>query len=117
MRTLGIAGIFHDATVALFEDGQLVYAIEEERLSRVKLAKTFPHLAVEHVFAERGIGLNDVDAIGFYWSPRVDGGWAKRLLREDLARLPGATASLLFHKHATEIYLGEAFKFHLANLA
>jgi carbamoyltransferase len=117
MRTLGIAGIFHDATVALFEDGKIVMAVEEERLSREKDAKTFPHRALAHVLSAAKIGLDDVDAIGFYWQPQLDRRWVGRLFREDMTKLPGATASLLFHKHATEIYLGEACKFHLQNTA
>src|SRR5947208_15407289 len=46
MRALGISPLDKDATVSFMEDGRVVFACGEERLSRVKLQDGFPHRAV-----------------------------------------------------------------------
>ena len=46
MRVLGISPLDKDATVSFLEDGRVVFACAEERLSRVKLQSGFPHRAV-----------------------------------------------------------------------
>ena len=42
MNVLGISALDNDANAALFVDGQLRYAMGEERLSRQKLHNGFP---------------------------------------------------------------------------
>src|SRR5207237_1274204 len=46
MRVLGISPLDKDATVSFLEDGRVVFACAEERLSRVKLQSGFPHRAL-----------------------------------------------------------------------
>src|SRR2546421_223269 len=46
MRVLGISPLDKDATTSFLEDGRVVFACAEERLSRVKLQSGFPHRAV-----------------------------------------------------------------------
>ncbi len=43
MRVLGISPLDKDSTVSFMEDGRVVFACGEERLSRVKLQDGFPH--------------------------------------------------------------------------
>ena len=45
MKILGLNAFHGDAAAALFEDGDLVAALEEERLNRVKHWAGFPALA------------------------------------------------------------------------
>ncbi len=67
MIVLGIAGaVSHDPSVALFIDGQLVAAAEEERFIRDKHAKgKFPYEATRFCLEEAGIKPSDVDLVGF----------------------------------------------------
>lgn len=60
---LGIADS-HDAGVALIADGHILAAINEERLSRKKMASGFPHLSLEYVMNRVGIKPNDISGIG-----------------------------------------------------
>ena len=55
--TLGLSGaIGHDPSAALFVDGKLVAAIEEERLLRRKHAKNeLPYLAARHCIQMAGL--------------------------------------------------------------
>lgn len=61
---LGLNAFHADASAALLKDGQLVAAVAEERLNRVKHFAGFPALAVKEVLSIAGIGLADVDHIG-----------------------------------------------------
>lgn len=63
MLTLGINAFHADAAAALFADGRLVAAVEEERLNRIKHCAGFPVLAVQEVLRIAGVGLADVDEI------------------------------------------------------
>ena len=53
MRILGISPLDKDSTVSLMEDGRVVFACGEERLSRVKLQDGFPTRALELGFRRR----------------------------------------------------------------
>ena len=66
--TLGLATMDNSAA-ALFGDGKLIAAVENERLSRVKNDGSFPHLAIAEVLDIAGISLSDLDAIAVYWQP------------------------------------------------
>ena len=68
---IGINAYHADASAAVFVDGQLVAAIEEERLNRVKHWAGFPVQAIEFCLKEAGVGYEDVDvwACLLYTSP------------------------------------------------
>jgi carbamoyltransferase len=51
----------HNSSACLYENGQIVVAINEERLRRVKNWAGFPEKAVEECLCIRGIDLGDVD--------------------------------------------------------
>ena len=57
----------HDASAALFKDGVLVAAAEEERFSRVKKTSDFPHRAVHYCLREAGLSVHDIDRVAVPW--------------------------------------------------
>lgn len=57
----------HDAAAALFVDGELVAAVEEERLSRRKRTSDFPEKALAWCLGEAGVTPADVDLFCFPW--------------------------------------------------
>jgi carbamoyltransferase len=65
MNILGVSGtVFHDASAALFIDGQLVAAAEEERFTRDKHAKgQFPLAAAKWCLDFAGIQPSQVDVV------------------------------------------------------
>ena len=71
MKILGLGSPFlHDPSAALVVDGRIVAAVEEERLNRKKHAvRCLPTLAARYCLEQGGIGIDDVDAIAFPWSP------------------------------------------------
>lgn len=63
---LANTGLGHDAASVLIKDGRVVAGIEEERLLRVKHTNLFPIGSIRFCLDSAGIGLEDVDRIGFY---------------------------------------------------
>lgn len=64
---LGINCYLHDSSAALYRNGRLVFATEEERLSRVKKDARFPARSIDAALMHAGIGVDDLAAIAFGW--------------------------------------------------
>jgi carbamoyltransferase len=69
LYVLGISAFYHDSAAALLKDGCIVAAAQEERFSRTKHDPRFPGLAVSYCLDEAGIGLEELDYVGFYDKP------------------------------------------------
>jgi carbamoyltransferase len=63
---LGISAFYHDSAACLLRDGEIVLALEEERLSRIKHDHGYPARAVAACLDAAGIGAADVDVVVFY---------------------------------------------------
>ena len=85
MYILGINAYHADASAAIFKDGHLIAATEEERFRRVKHWAGFPSMAVSFCLKEAGIGLQEVDHIAIGRDPYAK--LAKKMLF--LLRNPG----------------------------
>ncbi|HYL98668.1 MAG TPA: carbamoyltransferase C-terminal domain-containing protein [Blastocatellia bacterium] len=57
---------WHDAAAVLVEDGKVVFAIEEERLNRIKHTNKLPVRAIRACLESRGAQLRDVDLFAYY---------------------------------------------------
>ncbi len=57
----------HDAAAAIFKDGELIAAAEEERFSRFKKSSDFPVNAIRYCLAEAGITPEEVDCYAIPW--------------------------------------------------
>ena len=71
MIVLGINAYHADSSAAIFVDGIMIAAIEEERFRRVKHWAGFPSMAIEFCLKEAGVGLNEVDHIAIGRDPRA----------------------------------------------
>jgi carbamoyltransferase len=71
MIILGINAYHADSSAAIFVNGQLVAAIEEERFKRVKHWAGFPLLAIEFCLQEAGITIEQVDHIAIGRDPKA----------------------------------------------
>ena len=63
MIILGVNAYHADSSAAIFRDGKMLAAIEEERFRRVKHWAGFPSKAIEFCLKEAGITLDQVDHI------------------------------------------------------
>ena len=87
MIILGINAYHADSSAAIFVDGQLVAAIEEERFRRIKHWAGFPELAIAFCLQEAGIGYADVDYYAIGRDPKAK--FFKKLIY--LAKNPGGS--------------------------
>jgi len=65
MKIIGISPLDKDATVCLLEDGKIIAAIAEERLSRVKIHAGFPYLALEELFRKYALTAESIDHVAY----------------------------------------------------
>jgi carbamoyltransferase len=97
MRVLGLSPLDKDATASFLEDGRVVFACGEERLSRVKLQDGFPHRALQMGLRRTGWDPASIDAVAYAF---FDGTTEARLMQDALeqdfrAHRASATAASL----------------------
>ena len=78
MIIIGINAYHADASAAIFVDGKMVAAIEEERFRRIKHWSGFPELAIKFCLAEANIKFEDVDFYAIGRDPKAK--FLKKLL-------------------------------------
>jgi len=70
MISLGINySQMHDSSACIVRDGELLFAVAEERLSRVKHDSSFPALAIRACLDFAGVRPDELDLICQGWSP------------------------------------------------
>ena len=87
MIIVGINAYHADSSAAIFVDGKLIVAIEEERFTRVKHWAGFPEKAIAFCLKEAGIGYAQVDHFAIGRDPRAK--FFKKLIY--LAKNPGGS--------------------------
>jgi carbamoyltransferase len=68
-RVLGISAHYHDAAAALVVDGEVVVAIQQERLSRIKNDPSLPLDAADACLSFANVDAASLDAVVFYEKP------------------------------------------------
>lgn len=71
MISLGISAFYHDSAVCLFENGKVIAAIEEEKLSGIKHDNSFPIQAIKWVLEYSKKTISDIDTICWYEDPHL----------------------------------------------
>jgi carbamoyltransferase len=95
MFTIGINySQMHDSSACIVQDGELLFAVAEERLSRVKHDARFPQLSIQACLEYAQVRPDQVGEVCFGWPPPT------RLFRHDLkcfalGRLPISYLSIL----------------------
>ena len=72
MVILGINAYHANSSAAIVADGQLLAAVEEERLNRVKYAAGLPARAIQYCLDQAGVKLSEVDHVAIPRDP-----WAR----------------------------------------
>ncbi len=71
MVILGINAYHADSSAAIFVNGKMIAAIEEERFRRVKHWAGFPNKAIDFCLKEAGVALKNVDHIAVGRDPKA----------------------------------------------
>ena len=91
MLTLGINySQMHDSSACIARDGQVLFAVAEERLSRAKHDARFPAHAVRYCLEAGGLNAADLDSVVFYDKPFLK---FERLLETYLTFAPSGFSS------------------------
>ena len=69
MKILGISCFYHDSGIALIENGEVLFAAQEERFSRLKQDASFPYKSIEKMLTELNLKKEDIDICVFYEKP------------------------------------------------
>src|SRR5262249_9605967 len=85
MRIPGISAFYHNSAAALIENGRVIAAAQEERLTRRKYDARYPADEIAYSLSEGKIGLTDVDFVAFYDKPLLK---FERLIKTYLAFAP-----------------------------
>ena len=64
MNVLGI-NYGHDSSACLIQNGELMAAVEEEKLSRKKSELGYPEKAIQYLFEKFGLTESDIDVVAF----------------------------------------------------
>ncbi|WP_210521067.1 carbamoyltransferase family protein [Hymenobacter terricola] len=125
---------FHSSACLLGPDGQVLVAITEERLTRVKQDKSFPRQAIRYCCETTGIALEDITDAFIGWNPTPylakptlslatvfqDRGQLAQLTLNELAALQGGVAGIGQMLHGlggghTRLHYANHHHAHLAN--
>lgn len=71
MVILGLNAYHADSSAAIFKDGRMIAAIEEERFRRIKHWAGFPSMAIDFCLKEAGVKLDAVDHITLGRDPKA----------------------------------------------
>ena len=66
---LGISAFYHDSAACILLDGKIIAAAQEERFTRKKHDRNYPHNAIEFVLKYANLKLSEVDQIVFFEKP------------------------------------------------
>lgn len=85
MVILGISAYYHDSAAALIQNGDILFAAQEERFTRKRHDAEFPSHAIQAALQHTGIKTEQIDAIVFYDKPLLK---FDRLLESYFATVP-----------------------------
>jgi carbamoyltransferase len=91
MIILGVSFDYHDAAAALVRDGEVVCAIQEERLTRIKHDPVMPVRAIEACLKSSGVTAGELDAVVHYEDPMVK---FDRICRAAVLQFPPSISTL-----------------------
>jgi len=93
MYILGISCFYHDSSVCLLKEGNVIAAALEERFTRKKHDTSFPINAIRFCLEKEDITIKDIDYIGFYEKPLLK---AERILHQHLEAFPKSYKTFIF---------------------
>jgi carbamoyltransferase len=91
-KILGISAFYHDSAAAIIVNGNILFAAQEERFTRIKHDENFPVNAIKEALKFSELELSDIDAIVYYEKPFIK---FERILETYLKNSPRGIVSFL----------------------
>ncbi len=82
---IGISAMYHDSSVCLILDGEILFAVQEERFSRIKHDASFPNQSLNYLMDKFKLNFNQIEAVVFYDKPFLK---FERILETYLSNAP-----------------------------
>ena len=96
MYIIGISCFYHDSSICLFKDGELVFACEEERFTGKKHDSSFPHNGLRYILDTYKIRLDEIEKFCFYETPALKlGRIVKNYIRHPISSFSFTKQSLI----------------------
>ncbi len=71
INIIGISCYYHDSAATLVQNGNVINAIQEERLTRIKHDSSFPTNSIKKILEINNLSLKEIDYFVFYEKPFV----------------------------------------------
>jgi carbamoyltransferase len=71
MYIIGISAFYHDSSVCLFRDNQLIFACEEEKFTGIKHDSSFPEKTLDYIYKQFKITDKNLQAVCYYEDPKL----------------------------------------------
>lgn len=91
MYLLGISCYYHDSAACIIKDGEILSAVQEESLTRIKHDSSFPMNAIDFCIRQAAISPAEIDCIVYYEKPFIK---FERLLETYFAVAPKGYSNL-----------------------
>ena len=104
MNILGISAFYHDSAACLIRDGDILFAAQEERFTRIKHDRNFPVNAIARALSDTGLSFEQIDHVAYYDKPLLT---FDRLLETWLAFAPRGLGAFM---QALPVWLEEKLR-------
>jgi carbamoyltransferase len=101
MIVVGISAFYHDASCAIFVDGRLVAAAQEERFTRKRYDPALPGNALRACLRQAGLRIYDIDCVAYYEDPALR---LSRQLWSSFPEFPPSRPETMFRLDADRPY-------------
>ena len=71
MNIIGLNSGELNSSACLIQNGEIKFAIQEERLNRNKFTKDFPLLSIKKILEKTNLKLSDIDYVSVGWNPSL----------------------------------------------
>ena len=101
INIIGISCYYHDSAATLVQNGKVINAIQEERLTRIKHDSSFPTNSIKKILEINNLSLKEIDYFVFYEKPFVK---FERLMDTYISFAPNGIKSYL---KSMPLWIGE----------
>ena len=85
MYILGISAFYHDSAAVLINNDNILGAIQEERITRIKHDSSFPLESIKQLLLDNDVTMEKIDFVVFYDKPFLK---FERLIETYVAKSP-----------------------------
>ena len=94
INIIGINAIGYNTSACLIQNGKLINAVEEERLTREKRTRKFPINAINFLLKNNNLKINDIDHLAVSWNPGINLEKFDKNISENVSYIPDILHSI-----------------------